>query len=82
MVIANPIYDVVFKQLMENNKVAKFFIGTLLEQNIGSVEVIIKNEIENAVNAVNAMFAEKERKYLKQLEEEKKELMQKDKVLE
>jgi hypothetical protein len=43
------------------------------------VEVIIKNEIENAVNA---MFAEKERKYLKQLEEQKKELMQKDKVLE
>ncbi len=28
MIIANPIYDVVFKKLMENNKVAKFFIGT------------------------------------------------------
>jgi hypothetical protein len=39
MIIANPIYDVVFKRLMENEKVAKFFIGTLLEQTIESVEV-------------------------------------------
>ncbi len=39
MIIANPIYDVVFKRLMENDKVAKFFIGTLLEQTIESVEV-------------------------------------------
>ncbi len=39
MVIANPIYDVVFKRMMENNRVAKFFIGTLLEQTIETVEV-------------------------------------------
>jgi hypothetical protein len=39
MVIANPIYDVVFKRLMENDKVAKFFIGTLLEQNIENIEI-------------------------------------------
>ena len=39
MVIANPIYDVVFKRMMENEKVAKFFIGTLLEQTIDTVEV-------------------------------------------
>jgi hypothetical protein len=39
MIIANPIYDVVFKKLMENEKVAKFFIGTLLEQTIVAVEV-------------------------------------------
>jgi hypothetical protein len=39
MVIANPIYDVVFKRMMENEKVAKFFIGTLLEQTIEAVEV-------------------------------------------
>jgi hypothetical protein len=39
MIIANPIYDVVFKRLMENDKVAKFFIGTLLAQTIESVEV-------------------------------------------
>ena len=39
MVIANPIYDVVFKRLMEDKRIAKFFIGTLLEQNIENVEV-------------------------------------------
>jgi hypothetical protein len=39
MVIANPIYDVVFKRMMENERVAKFFIGTLLEQTIETVDV-------------------------------------------
>ena len=39
MVIANPIYDVVFKRMMENERVAKFFISTLLEQTIETVEV-------------------------------------------
>ena len=39
MVIANPLYDVVFKRMMENDKVAKFFIGTLLNQTIESVQV-------------------------------------------
>jgi len=39
MIIANPIYDVVFKRLMENEKIAKFFIGTLLEQTIEAIEV-------------------------------------------
>jgi hypothetical protein len=38
MIIANPIYDVVFKRLMENERVAKFFIGTLLDQTIEAVE--------------------------------------------
>lgn len=39
MVIANPIFDVVFKRMMENERVARFFIGTLLEQTIESVAV-------------------------------------------
>ena len=39
MIIANPIYDVVFKRLMENERVAKFFIGTMLDQTVESVEV-------------------------------------------
>jgi len=39
MLIANPIYDVVFKRLMENDKVARFFIGTLLDQPIESIQV-------------------------------------------
>jgi hypothetical protein len=39
MVIANPIYDVVFKRMMENEKVAKFFISTLLDTAIETIEV-------------------------------------------
>ena len=39
MVIANPIYDVVFKRLMENKRVARFFIETLLEETVEEVEV-------------------------------------------
>jgi hypothetical protein len=38
MLIANPIYDVVFKHLMENEKAATFFISTLLQQPIESIE--------------------------------------------
>jgi hypothetical protein len=37
MIIANPIYDTVFKRLMENERLSRFFIGTLLEQNIVSL---------------------------------------------
>jgi hypothetical protein len=39
MLIANPIYDVVFKRLMENEKVAKFFIGTFLNATVEELEV-------------------------------------------
>jgi len=39
MIIANPIYDVVFKRLMENERVAKFFIGTMLDEEVISVSL-------------------------------------------
>jgi hypothetical protein len=39
MLIANPIYDVVFKRLMENEKVAKFFVATLLAQEVVDITV-------------------------------------------
>ena len=39
MIIANTIYDVVFKKLMESEKVAKFFIGTLLDTTVETIEV-------------------------------------------
>jgi hypothetical protein len=39
MLIANPIYDVVFKRLMENDQVAKFFLATLLGQEVVAVAV-------------------------------------------
>ena len=58
MVIANPIYDAVFKRLMEDNRIAKFFIGTLLEQIIESVEVKPQEFTPLAPNSVS------ERKWL------------------
>jgi len=39
MIIANPIYDVVFKRMMEDDRVAKFFIGTLLNEAVEEVKV-------------------------------------------
>ena len=42
MVIANPIYDTVFKKLMENEQVAKFFVGTLTNQIIENIRVMPK----------------------------------------
>ena len=39
MIIANPIYDLVFKRMMENDKVAKFFIGTLIDQPIDTIDL-------------------------------------------
>jgi hypothetical protein len=39
MIIANPIYDTTFKKLMENGRLSRFFIGTLLEQTIVSLEM-------------------------------------------
>jgi len=37
VLIANPIYDTVFKHLLENERVAKFFIGTLLGKTVHSI---------------------------------------------
>ncbi len=39
MIIANPIYDVVFKRLMENERIAKFFIGTMLGQKVERISL-------------------------------------------
>ena len=51
MKVANPIYDVVFKYLMEDNKIAKLLISGLLQQ-----EII---ELELKPQEYNANFAKK-----------------------
>jgi hypothetical protein len=40
MQIANPIYDVVFKYLMEDNRVAKLIISTIIEEEIEVLEFL------------------------------------------
>ncbi|MCS7029542.1 MAG: hypothetical protein NZ519_12335, partial [Bacteroidia bacterium] len=37
--IANPAYDVVFKYLMEDNKIAKLLLSDLLQEEIIDLEV-------------------------------------------
>jgi hypothetical protein len=39
-IIANPIYDTVFKRLMEDVRIVKFFLSTILKQTVTSVEVL------------------------------------------
>jgi len=39
MFIANPIYDTVFKRLMENLRIARFFIETIIDTPVESIDV-------------------------------------------
>lgn len=39
MKIANPIYDVIFKYLLEDNEIAKYFLSLILGIEVVSVEV-------------------------------------------
>ncbi|MCR5455130.1 MAG: hypothetical protein K6F33_09115 [Bacteroidales bacterium] len=42
--IANPIYDSVFKYMMQNNKVCVILLGALLNRDVVEVEVV-NNEL-------------------------------------
>jgi hypothetical protein len=55
IIIANPIHDVVFKRLMEDTKNARFFIRTLLDQDVEEVhfkpqEYILPKEYEKRLS--------------------------------
>ena len=45
MHIANPIYDVVFKYLMEDNRIAKLLISSIIKQEIESIEILPQENI-------------------------------------
>jgi len=40
MIIANPIYDTVFKRLMENKRIARFFIETIIGEHVEDIAMI------------------------------------------
>ena len=40
MIIANPIYDIVFKRLMENRRIARFFVETLIGEQIEEIAMV------------------------------------------
>ncbi len=44
MQIANPIYDVVFKYLMEDKKIAKIFLSAIIEEEILSLDFLPKEQ--------------------------------------
>ena len=39
MVVANPIYDIVFKYLMEDERIARTILSALLKKDVVAVEV-------------------------------------------
>ena len=45
MHIANPIYDVVFKYLMDDSKIAKLFISTIIGEKILSLDFLPKEKV-------------------------------------
>jgi hypothetical protein len=40
MIIANPIYDIVFKRLMENKRIARFFVETIIGEKVEEIAVV------------------------------------------
>ena len=40
MVIANPIYDIIFKRLMENRRIARFFVETIIGEQVEEIAMI------------------------------------------
>jgi hypothetical protein len=48
MEIANPIYDVVFKYMLEDNKVAKLFLSTLTGMDIIDLELLPQEVIDSS----------------------------------
>ncbi|MCL2074003.1 MAG: hypothetical protein FWH18_08785 [Marinilabiliaceae bacterium] len=59
--IANPIYDTVFKYLMENRRVARFFIETLIGEKITEIAVIPQEYVYKKVTRENEKEKENER---------------------
>jgi len=57
MIIANPIYDVIFKRLLENDRVAKFLIGTILDCKVISLTpTVIERTKHDKGNGVLTLF--------------------------
>jgi len=46
MIIANPIYDTTFKLLLQNDKVAKFLVGTILNCKVLTLEPAIQEYVK------------------------------------
>ena len=55
MIIANPIYDIVFKYLMEDERIAKTILSALLKKEVIDVKVR-RNEYTNTTRESLSIF--------------------------
>ncbi|MDR1156177.1 MAG: hypothetical protein LBL04_15840 [Bacteroidales bacterium] len=55
MHIANPIYDVVFKYMLEDSKVAKLFLSAIIGKNIMELEF----SVQELINVSKCKFQRK-----------------------
>lgn len=69
--IANPIYDSVFKFLMEDNRVALTLLSALLKKKVLKVEVRpheftdnVRNHLEDILNVFNQSYVSEESKHM------------------
>lgn len=46
--VANPLYDAVFKYLMEDDRIAKTILSALLQKEVVEVENLTKNGMDDA----------------------------------
>lgn len=46
--VANPLYDAVFKYLMEDDRIAKTILSALLQKEVVEVENLTKNGMDTA----------------------------------
>jgi len=51
MLIANPIYDATFKHLLENNRVAKFLIGVILDCKVLTLEHVATEHAKKNIDS-------------------------------
>ncbi|MDR1339000.1 MAG: hypothetical protein LBK58_02960 [Prevotellaceae bacterium] len=70
LIIANPIYDTVFKRLMENQRIVKFFLSTILERQVEDVSVL-PQEFTYKMEEISDKSENREKK-VKQGKKEKK----------
>lgn len=62
--VANPLYDAVFKYLMEDDRIAKTILSALLQKEVVEVENLTKNGMDTAtVMKMTGLTEEQIRKF-------------------
>ena len=73
-IIANPIYDTVFKKLMENQRIAKFFLSSILEKQIEDLTVLPQEFTYKKMTDTKLAGAEKKEKVEREEKQEEPQL--------